>query len=60
LWLTNGSDGIAALSTWRSTLSPSAFNLVFLAIVLVMLWLTVVVMQRLASARLARVARAAR
>jgi branched-chain amino acid transport system permease protein len=61
LWLTNGSDGIAGIpGPWRGTLSPNGFNLLFLAIVVVALGLTLLVMQRLALAPFGRVLRALR
>ena len=61
LWLTNGSDGIAGIpGPWRGTLSPGAFNLLFLAIVLLVLGAVVSMMQRLATAPFGRVLRALR
>lgn len=61
LWLTNGSDGIAGIpGPWRGTLSPNGFNLLFLAIVVVALGLTLLAMQRLATAPFGRVLRALR
>jgi branched-chain amino acid transport system permease protein len=61
LWLTNGSDGIAGIAgPWRGVLSPSGFNLLFLAIVLGVLGATVLLMQRLAAAPFGRVLRALR
>jgi branched-chain amino acid transport system permease protein len=61
LWLTNGSDGIAGIAgPWRGALSPSGFNLLFLAIVLGVLGATVLLMQRLAAAPFGRVLRALR
>jgi branched-chain amino acid transport system permease protein len=61
IWLTNGSDGIAGIpGPWRGTLSPQQFNLVFLAIVLVVLAVTFVLLQRLARSPFGRVLRAIR
>ena len=61
LWLTNGSDGIAGIpGPWRGTLSPSGFNLLFLAIVLVALGVVLLLLQRLAMAPFGRVLRALR
>jgi branched-chain amino acid transport system permease protein len=61
LWLTNGSDGIAGIpGPWRDVLSPSRFNLLFLAIVVVVLGMVLLVMQRLTAAPFGRVLRALR
>jgi branched-chain amino acid transport system permease protein len=61
LWLTNGSDGIAGIAgPWRGALSPSGFNLLFLAIVLGVLAATMLIMQRLGTAPFGRVLRALR
>jgi branched-chain amino acid transport system permease protein len=61
IWLTNGSDGIAGIpGPWRGTLSPGGFNLLFLAIVVLATGLTLLLMQRLATAPFGRVLRALR
>jgi branched-chain amino acid transport system permease protein len=61
IWLTNGSDGIAGIpGPWRGTLSPPQFNLVFLAIVVVVVIATVMLLQRLVRSPFGRVLRAIR
>ena len=61
IWLTNGSDGIAGIpGPWRGIVSPQQFNLVFLAIVVVVLIVTFVLLQRLARSPFGRVLRAIR
>src|ERR1700732_536707 len=61
IWLTNGSDGIAGIpGPWRGTLTPQQLNLLFLAIVVVVLAMTFVLLQRLARSPFGRVLRAIR
>jgi len=61
IWLTNGSDGIAGIpGPWRGVLPPQQFNLLFLAIVIVVLIATFAVLQRLVHAPFGRVLRAIR
>ncbi len=61
IWLTNGSDGIAGIpGPWRGIVSPQQHNLVFLAIVVVVLIVTFVLLQRLARSPFGRVLRAIR
>ncbi len=61
IWLTNGSDGIAGIrGPWRATVSPTVYNLIFLAIVLSVLIVVLFVMHRLAAAPFGRVLRALR
>ena len=61
IWLTNGSDGIAGIpGPWRGVLPPLAFNLVFLAIVVVVLAGVFVLLQRLGRSPFGRVLRAIR
>jgi branched-chain amino acid transport system permease protein len=61
IWLTNGSDGIAGIpGPWRGIVSPQQYNLVFLAIVVVVLIVTFVLLQRLARSPFGRVLRAIR
>jgi branched-chain amino acid transport system permease protein len=61
IWLTNGSDGIAGIpGPWRGTLTPQQFNLLFLAIVVVVLVATFIVLQRLGHSPFGRVLRAIR
>lgn len=61
IWLTNGSDGIAGIpGPWRGIVSPQQYNLVFLAIVVVVLIVTFVLLQRLTRSPFGRVLRAIR
>ncbi len=61
IWLTKGSDGIAGIpGPWRGVLSPLHFNLVFLAIVLLLIALVFVLLQRLGRSPFGRVLRAIR
>jgi len=61
IWLTHGSDGIAGIpGPWRGTLTPAAFDLVFLGIVAVALAVVFVLMQRLTYSPFGRVLRAIR
>src|SRR5689334_22949434 len=48
IWLTNGTDGISGIpGPWRGSLGPEDFNLVFLALVAVMVAVVVFVLERL-------------
>ena len=61
IWLTHGSDGIAGIpGPWRGTLTPAAFDLVFLGIVAVALAAVFMLMQRLTRSPFGRVLRAIR
>jgi branched-chain amino acid transport system permease protein len=61
IWLTNGSDGIAGIpGPWRATLAPQQFNLLFLAIVIIVLIGVFVALQRLCHSPFGRVLRAIR
>lgn len=61
IWLTNGSDGIAGVpGPWRGTVSPTDYNLIFLAIVLVAVIVVLAMTQRLGHAPFGRVLRALR
>jgi branched-chain amino acid transport system permease protein len=61
IWLTNGSDGIAGIpGPWRGTLAPEQFNLLFLAIILVVLVLVFVVLHCVGASPFGRVLRAIR
>jgi branched-chain amino acid transport system permease protein len=61
IWLTNGTDGISGIpGPWRGRISPQDFNLVYLAIVLVCLVVTVVLLQNLRHSPFGRVLRAIR
>jgi branched-chain amino acid transport system permease protein len=61
IWLTNGTDGISGIpGPWRGRISPQDFNLVYLAIVLVVLAIAVVLLQNLHHSPFGRVLRAIR
>ena len=61
IWLTNGTDGISGIpGPWRGRISPQDFNLVYLAIVLVCLVVTVILLQNLRHSPFGRVLRAIR
>ncbi len=61
IWLTNGTDGISGIpGPWRGRLSPQDFNLVYLAIVLACLAVTVALLQNLRHSPFGRVLRAIR
>jgi branched-chain amino acid transport system permease protein len=61
IWLTNGSDGIAGIpGPWRGSVSPTDYNLIFLAIVLLALIAVLALTQRLGHAPFGRVLRALR
>lgn len=61
IWLTNGTDGISGIpGPWRGILAPTAFNLAYLAIVLVCLGGVFVLLSRLARSPFGRVLRAIR
>ncbi len=60
-WLTNGTDGISGIpGPWRSLLTPSEFNLVYLALVAVIVLVAYVAAQRLSYSPFGRVLRAIR
>jgi len=61
IWLTNGTDGISGIAgPWRGRLSPEAFNLVYLAIVGVIVAVAYVLAERLRASPFGRVLRAIR
>jgi branched-chain amino acid transport system permease protein len=61
IWLTNGSDGIAGIpGPWRGAVSPLQFNLLFLAIVILVIAVVFVLLHRLGIAPFGRVLRAIR
>jgi branched-chain amino acid transport system permease protein len=61
IWLTNGTDGISGIAgPWRGSLSPEAFNLVYLAIVGVIVAVAYVLAERLRASPFGRVLRAIR
>ncbi len=60
-WLTNGTDGISGIpGPWRSALTPSEFNLAYLALVVAIVLAAYFVMQRLSYSPFGRVLRAIR
>lgn len=60
-WLTNGTDGISRIpGPYRDQLSPEQFNLVYLALVTIVLLVAYLAMQRLSHAPFGRVLRAIR
>ncbi len=60
-WLTNGTDGMSGIpGPWRSLLSPSGFNLAYLALVAAVVLVTYVIVQRLSYSPFGRVLRAIR
>ncbi len=61
LWLTNGTDGISGIpGPYRGVLAPPQFNLLYLAIVTVVLALVYALVERLRGAPFGRVLRAIR
>lgn len=61
IWLTNGTDGISGIAgPWRGSLSPEAFNLVYLAFVAVIVAVAYVLAERLRASPFGRVLRAIR
>lgn len=61
LWLTNGTDGISGIpGAYRGVLTPPQFNLLYLAIVTVVLALVYALVERLRGAPFGRVLRAIR
>ena len=61
LWLTNGTDGISGIpGPWRGRVSPQAFNLVYLALVVLAVLAVFAVCQRIRSSPYGRVLRAIR
>jgi branched-chain amino acid transport system permease protein len=61
IWLTNGSDGLSGLpGPWRGIVAPETFNLIYLAIVLVVLAIAFSLLQRLSHSPFGRVLRAIR
>ncbi|WP_158742058.1 branched-chain amino acid ABC transporter permease [Acidisphaera sp. L21] len=60
-WLTNGTDGISGIpGPWRSVLTPSEFNLAYLALVVVIVLIAYLLAQRLSYSPFGRVLRAIR
>ncbi len=61
IWLTNGTDGLSGIAgPFRARLTPEAFNLLYLAIVSVIVAVAYVLSERLRSAPFGRVLRAIR
>jgi len=61
IWLTNGTDGISGIpGPYRGTLSPEAFNLLYLAVVAAVVAVAYVCMERLRASPFGRVLRAIR
>jgi len=61
IWLTRGTDGISGIpGPWRGRLTPEQFNLVYLAIVVAALAVTVAVLELLRRSPYGRVLRAIR
>jgi branched-chain amino acid transport system permease protein len=61
IWLTNGTDGISGIpGPYRGTLSPEAFNLLYLGIVGVIVAIAYFCMERLRASPFGRVLRAIR
>jgi branched-chain amino acid transport system permease protein len=61
IWLTNGTDGISGIAgPWRGSLSPAAFNLLYLGVVGVIVALAYVLAERLRASPFGRVLRAIR
>jgi len=61
IWLTNGTDGLPNIAgPWRGELSPTEFNLLYLAIVATIVAVAYVLAERLRTAPFGRVLRAIR
>ena len=61
IWLTNGTDGISGISgPWRGSLTPAAFNVLYLGIVTVFVAATLALLQRIRHSPYGRVLRAIR
>jgi branched-chain amino acid transport system permease protein len=61
IWLTNGTDGISRIpGPWRGKVTPEEFNLIFLAIVVIVVLVTVFLLQRVRHSPFGRVLRAIR
>jgi branched-chain amino acid transport system permease protein len=61
IWLTNGTDGLSGIpGPYRAALSPERFNLLYLAIVALIVAVTYVVNERLRASPFGRVLRAIR
>jgi branched-chain amino acid transport system permease protein len=61
IWLTNGTDGISGIpGPWRGRVTPESFNLIFLAVALLVVALVLAAMQRVRHSPYGRVLRAIR
>jgi branched-chain amino acid transport system permease protein len=61
VWLTRGSDGISGIpGPWRGRVTPEAFNLIYLVLVVAVALIVLAVMERLRRAPYGRVLRAIR
>ena len=61
IWLTNGTDGLSGIAgPYRASLSPEAFNLLYLAIVAIIVAIAYVMAERLRASPFGRVLRAIR
>jgi branched-chain amino acid transport system permease protein len=61
LWLTNGTDGISGIpGPWRGRVSPQAFNVIYLGLVVLTVLLVFAVCERIRSSPYGRVLRAIR
>jgi branched-chain amino acid transport system permease protein len=61
IWLTNGTDGISGIpGPWRGRVTPETFNLIFLALAVVVMLVALGVLQRVRHSPYGRVLRAIR
>jgi branched-chain amino acid transport system permease protein len=61
IWLTNGTDGISGIpGPWRGRVTPAVFNLIFLALAVLVVLVVVAVLQRVRHSPYGRVLRAIR
>ena len=61
LWLTNGTDGISGIpGPWRGRVSPQAFNVIYLGLVILAVLLVFAVCERIRASPYGRVLRAIR
>ena len=61
IWLTNGTDGLSGIAgPWRGQISPTQFNMLYLAFVAIIVAIAYVLAERLRAAPFGRVLRAIR
>jgi branched-chain amino acid transport system permease protein len=61
IWLTNGTDGISGIpGPWRGRVMPETFNLIFLALAVVVMLVALAILQRVRHSPYGRVLRAIR